>query len=106
MCGDSRNSPRRFTWQELSQLNQRHNAHVAVRGKVRATTSYAPAKCSQCVAIFHFQKRIVAAVRTLQVYDVSGFIEKHPGGARQLLLGAGKDITMLFEAYHHFNNSK
>ena len=58
------------------------------------------------VAISHFQKRIVAAVRTLQVYDVSGFIEKHPGGARQLLLGAGKDITMVFESYHHFNNSK
>ena len=27
---------RKFTWQELSKLNQRHNAHVAVRGKVRA----------------------------------------------------------------------
>ena len=42
----------------------------------------------------------------LQVYDVSGFIDKHPGGARQLLLGAGRDITMVFESYHHFNNSK
>ena len=26
---------KKFTWQELSKLNQRHNAHVAVRGKVR-----------------------------------------------------------------------
>ncbi len=26
---------RKFTWQQLSKLNQRHNAHVAVRGKVR-----------------------------------------------------------------------
>ena len=26
---------RKFTWQELSKLNERHNAHVAVRGKVR-----------------------------------------------------------------------
>ena len=25
---------RKFTWEELSELNQRHNAHVAVRGKV------------------------------------------------------------------------
>ena len=25
---------RKFTWEELSKLNQRHNAHVAVRGKV------------------------------------------------------------------------
>jgi len=28
---------RKFTWQQLSKLNQRHNAHVAVRGKVSAT---------------------------------------------------------------------
>ena len=28
-------APRRFTWEELSKLNGRHNAHVAVRGKVR-----------------------------------------------------------------------
>ena len=26
---------RRFTWRELSKLNEPHNAHVAVRGKVR-----------------------------------------------------------------------
>ena len=26
---------KKFTWQELSKLNQRHNAHAAVRGKVR-----------------------------------------------------------------------
>ena len=25
---------RRFTWRELSKLNELHNAHVAVRGKV------------------------------------------------------------------------
>ena len=30
---------RKFTWQELSKLNQRHNAHVAVRGKVRAVAA-------------------------------------------------------------------
>ena len=28
--------PRRFTWRELSKLNRPHNAHVAVRGKVRS----------------------------------------------------------------------
>ena len=25
---------RKFTWEELSRLNEPHNAHVAVRGKV------------------------------------------------------------------------
>jgi cytochrome b involved in lipid metabolism len=64
---------RKFTWEELSKLNQRHNAHVAVRGKV---------------------------------YDVSEFIEKHPGGVDQLMLGAGRDVTILFESYHNFKVSK
>lgn len=58
---------KRFTWQELSLLNQRHNAHVAYRGKV---------------------------------YDISSFIDKHPGGADQLLYGAGKDVTHIFDSYH------
>ena len=31
---------RRFTWRELSQLNEPHNAHVAVRGKVRNSKFY------------------------------------------------------------------
>lgn len=30
---------RKFTWKELGKLNQRHNAHVAYRGKVRYVDS-------------------------------------------------------------------
>ena len=37
---------------------------------------------------------------------MSGFIERHPGGVDQLLLGAGRDVTILFESYHNFNVSK
>ncbi|XP_031564402.1 acyl-lipid (8-3)-desaturase-like [Actinia tenebrosa] len=35
-----------------------------------------------------------------KVYDVSQFIERHPGGRDVLLMAAGKDITMVFESYH------
>ena len=28
------NGVRKFTWKELGKLNERHNAHVAYRGKV------------------------------------------------------------------------
>ena len=31
---------RRFTWRELSKLNEPHNAHVAVRGKVGDTLKF------------------------------------------------------------------
>ena len=56
-----------FTWTELSNLNQCHNAHVAYEGKV---------------------------------YDISNFVNRHPGGCEQIMLGAGRDITQLFRSYH------
>lgn len=38
----SESPARKFTWEELSKLNQRHNAHVAVRGKVSGCNSVSP----------------------------------------------------------------
>ena len=35
-----------------------------------------------------------------KVYDVSSFINQHPGGADQIALGAGRDISQVFESYH------
>jgi hypothetical protein len=35
-----------------------------------------------------------------KVYDVSNFVAKHPGGADQIMLGAGRDITVMFDSYH------
>jgi fatty acid desaturase/predicted heme/steroid binding protein len=35
-----------------------------------------------------------------KVYDVSGFLDKHPGGADQLLMAAGRDVTHFFDSYH------
>jgi len=54
---------RKFTWEELSKLNQRHNAHVAVRGKVRATV----AEPSQC-----YTYRTCILTRTAKVTKLKG----------------------------------
>uniref|UniRef100_A0A1X7URQ1 Cytochrome b5 heme-binding domain-containing protein n=1 Tax=Amphimedon queenslandica TaxID=400682 RepID=A0A1X7URQ1_AMPQE len=35
-----------------------------------------------------------------KVYDVSGFVLSHPGGIDQIMIGAGHDITQLFNTYH------
>ena len=32
---------------------------------------------------------------------MSGFLKKHPGGIDQLMFGAGRDITSIFESYHN-----
>lgn len=35
-----------------------------------------------------------------KVYDVSSFIKDHPGGTDQIMLGAGRDMSQIFETYH------
>jgi hypothetical protein len=37
-------------------------------------------------------------------YDLSGFVERHPGGKEAILLGRGRDCTAMFESYHPFTN--
>ena len=34
---------------------------------------------------------------------MSQFVARHPGGMEQIMMGAGRDITQLFESYHSFN---
>ncbi|CAG8584421.1 3389_t:CDS:2 [Acaulospora colombiana] len=34
------------------------------------------------------------------VYDITDFIERHPGGEDILLFAAGRDVTQAFETYH------
>lgn len=35
-----------------------------------------------------------------KVYDVTHFLDKHPGGKEMLLLSAGRECTALFTSYH------
>ena len=39
-------------------------------------------------------------------YDLTSFVDKHPGGAFLILLGKGTDCTVLFETYHIFNEPR
>lgn len=34
------------------------------------------------------------------VYDVTEFLKKHPGGAKIILAHAGRDATKAFESFH------
>jgi len=35
-----------------------------------------------------------------KVYDVTEFVDRHPGGRDQLLRGSGRDATLVFDSYH------
>mmetsp|Transcript_77575 Transcript_77575/g.199743 ORF Transcript_77575/g.199743 Transcript_77575/m.199743 type:complete len:443 (-) Transcript_77575:433-1761(-) len=37
-------------------------------------------------------------------YDLSQFVDKHPGGRLAILTGKGRDCTALFESYHPWND--
>lgn len=41
-----------------------------------------------------------------RVYDVTGFLDSHPGGREMLLLAAGRECTDLFASYHWFDDAK
>lgn len=36
---------------------------------------------------------------------MSKFLNRHPGGKDMLLIGAGSDVTIVFETYHAFSDS-
>jgi cytochrome b involved in lipid metabolism len=39
-----------------------------------------------------------------KVYNITQYIDYHPGGVPKLMLGAGKDCTALFNRYHAWVN--
>jgi fatty acid desaturase/predicted heme/steroid binding protein len=51
----------------------------------------------------HRSEKSLWVVVNGKVYDVTKFIDQHPGGGRVLLVSAGQDITYLMETSHTFN---
>ncbi|KAJ8906590.1 hypothetical protein NDN08_003083 [Rhodosorus marinus] len=39
-----------------------------------------------------------------KVYDISHYLDYHPGGGPYLMMAAGKDATALFDKYHSWVN--
>mmetsp|Transcript_21070 Transcript_21070/g.55448 ORF Transcript_21070/g.55448 Transcript_21070/m.55448 type:complete len:552 (-) Transcript_21070:212-1867(-) len=39
-------------------------------------------------------------------YDLTGFVDDHPGGVHMIMLGKGTDCTNLFESYHIINEPR
>jgi cytochrome b involved in lipid metabolism len=40
------------------------------------------------------------------VYDITGFMDRHPGGREMMLLSAGRECTDLFRMYHWWDEAK
>ena len=35
-----------------------------------------------------------------KVYDITDYVNQHPGGREQIMIAAGRDMTQLFHSYH------
>ncbi|CAN0457521.1 unnamed protein product, partial [Laminaria digitata] len=42
--------------------------------------------------------------RAVQVYNLTPFLHYHPGGVPEIMKGAGRDCTALFDKYHPWVN--
>ena len=51
-------------------------------------------------------KLILHICSCYKVYNVSQFVSEHPGGKDQIMLGAGRDITPMFDSYHPLDTHK
>lgn len=41
-----------------------------------------------------------------KVYDVTAFLNSHPGGSEYLLMHVGRDVTVPFNSYHALSNDR
>ncbi|OAV90212.1 hypothetical protein PTTG_00701 [Puccinia triticina 1-1 BBBD Race 1] len=82
----------------LTQLNQ-HNRPII--SPVPTTHSTMTAKIISVQEVeSHKDEKSAWVIVEGKVYDVTNFLEEHPGGKKVLLKNCGKDATELFHQYH------
>ncbi|CAL5428660.1 unnamed protein product [Camellia sinensis] len=81
-----------YTMREASQHNTKDDCWVVIDGKIEieAEENYA-----------HQQQQ-----RTLLVYDVSTYLDEHPGGDDVMVAATGKDATDEFEDAGHSKSAR
>ncbi len=85
----SPNSDQRISTAQLAQHSSEDDCWLVVKGKVRIPR--VPFQSARC--------RLVSYKADVQVYDVTGWTEQHPGG-RVVATYAGKDATDVFTCFH------
>ncbi|KAJ8315189.1 hypothetical protein KUTeg_007339 [Tegillarca granosa] len=83
------------TQEELAKHNTENDSWISLRGRVQ----------KQELTLFRglwsvlFVRRSVFEVDVRKVYNVSQYMEYHPGGIDELMRGSGIDATQLFDEY-------
>lgn len=83
MKGGEKKRDQVFSIEQVRLAGTSEQALVAIRGKV----------CCSLVCLH-------ALANCVQVYDVTAFASRHPGGRDFLMAAAGRDATAVFESFH------
>lgn len=78
--------PARLTLSEVQKHRTKEDAWMVLRGKV-------------CLLV-HSQPSSAIRMAHAQVYNITPYLDYHPGGVDELMRGAGIDATVLFEEIH------
>jgi hypothetical protein len=89
--GKGPKAPRVYTEEEVNQHKSSDDCWVTVHGKVK-TKQKKPKNPALQPSPF---------LSLAQVYDVSVYMHKHPGGSNLIFRSAGEDVTKDFEAMFH-----
>lgn len=74
--------------------NNQNNQNMENTNQVNTAASYTLEEVTK-----HFTKEDCWLAASGKVYDVSSFVDKHPGGEK-ILEGCGKDMTEFFKTIH------
>ena len=82
-----------------------------VKATVRLFACVFLVKCTRCSLqawanhhVLPFSLLLSVATYTNQVYNLTPFLHYHPGGIPEIMKGAGKDCTALYDKYHPWVN--
>ncbi|TVU29004.1 hypothetical protein EJB05_20546 [Eragrostis curvula] len=97
-----------YTFEEVRKHNDRKDCWLIIAGKRESVQT-------ACIEYFHEKHSELLGPECLglssyrfflQVYDVTPFMEEHPGGDEVLLASTGKDATADYEDIGHSESAK
>ena len=89
------------------KVHLKPNHHLVDWVRINSSMS-TPLKSSRKITsqelALHNQKADCWTVYNGKVYNITNYLDYHPGGVAKLMLGAGQDCTQLFNKYHRWVN--
>jgi cytochrome-b5 reductase len=85
------------TEEELAKHNQKTDCWIAISGYIH--------RCARDRMLFVNRREMFTFERCLgNVYNITDYLDYHPGGIDEIMKGAGIDATIIFQEIHAWVN--